>query len=177
MIREHHGNLLNADAEALVNAVNTVGVMGKGIALQFKDAFPSNYAAYRHACDRNEITVGRIFVHELAEQSGPRYVLNFPTKRHWRSPSRLSDIRAGLADLREVILRLRIGSLAVPALGCGNGGLSWSDVRSLITDNLGDLPDIDVQVFPPEGAPDPATTPVRTRSRTPRRSAFSPSTT
>lgn len=156
------GNLLEADVEALINTVNTVGVMGKGIALQFKQAFPSNYDAYREAAKAGNVELGRVFVHDIGQLSNPRYILNFPTKGHWRSRSRLVDIEAGLADLKATIQDLKIGSVAVPPLGCGNGGLSWEDVRPLIVEALADFDDVQVIVFSPGGAPPEATMPVRT---------------
>lgn len=175
MIQEQHGNLLEARADALVNTVNTVGVMGKGIALQFKRAFPANYKAYKRACDRGEVELGRMFVWDAGAlaSDGPRYVINFPTKKHWRSKSRLADIEAGLKDLRRVVEELGIQSVALPPLGCGHGGLRWSDVKPAITAALDGL-DAEVQLFPPEGTPPAAEQPIRTeRPRmTPGRAAL-----
>lgn len=162
MIVEGTGSLLAADAHALVNTVNTVGVMGKGIALQFKRAFPANYTVYRAACERGEVRLGAMFVHDRAVAGRHRYIINFPTKDHWRSSSRLVDIEAGLADLVRVVTELGITSVAVPALGCGNGGLHWGDVRPLIEAAFAELPDVTVTVFPPHGAPDPAGMPTAT---------------
>ena len=162
MIEITRGNLLTADAEALVNTVNTVGVMGKGIALQFKQAFPENYRFYRRACEKGEVQPGRMLVFETGRMLNPRYVVNFPTKRHWRGKSRLTDIRAGLETLVEEIRRRSISSVAVPPLGCGNGGLDWAVVRPLIEDAMNQLPDVKVLLFEPAGAPDPKTMPVRT---------------
>ncbi|MFE9883799.1 macro domain-containing protein [Streptomyces scopuliridis] len=147
------GNLLTAEVDALVNTVNTVGVMGKGIALQFKRAYPDNFAVYEGACAAGEVQLGRMHVHDRGTLTKPRYVINFPTKRHWRSRSRLEDVREGLQDLRRVIVDLKIHDIAVPPLGCGNGGLPWDDVHPLITAALGDLPDVEVHVYPPQGAP------------------------
>lgn len=123
MLREAEGNLLDASVDALVNTVNTVGVMGKGIALQFKQAYPGNFRAYEAACRRGEIQLGRMFVFETGLLGQPRLIIDFPTKKHWRARSKLRDIRAGLADLRRVISEYEITSIAVPPLGCGNGGL------------------------------------------------------
>lgn len=162
MIVDGTGSLLAADAQALVNTVNTVGVMGKGIALQFKRAFPANYTVYRAACERGEVMLGAMFVHDRAVAGRHRYIINFPTKGHWRSSSRLVDIETGLADLVRVVAELGISSVAVPALGCGNGGLEWRDVRPLIESAFADLPDVTVTVFPPHGAPDPASMPTAT---------------
>lgn len=143
MITETHGNLLRDDAQALVNTVNTVGVMGKGIALQFKRAFPEVFDAYAAACTAGEVRPG--FVQAVALPEG-RWVLNFPTKRHWRQPSRMEDIRAGLDDLVRVIGELNITSVAVPPLGCGNGGLPWSEVRALIMGTLQEV-EADVRIY------------------------------
>ncbi|MET7749642.1 macro domain-containing protein [Micromonospora sp. NPDC005367] len=149
MITIRHGNLLDADAEALVNAVNTVGVMGKGIALAFKQAYPANYAAYRAACASGVVRLGQMFVYDSGVPGGHRYVINFPTKRHWRSPSRLADVAAGLPDLVRVLREHRITSVAVPALGCGNGSFDWADIRPLIEAALVDLPEVRVLLYPP----------------------------
>lgn len=162
MIEEGSGNLLTQDVDALVNTVNTVGVMGKGIALQFKRAYPANYAAYRKAADDNRVRTGEMFVHDSGELGARRFIINFPTKQHWRSPSRLPDIRSGLIDLVATVRRLEIRSLALPALGCGNGGLDWSDVRPLIEDAFAELPDVRVLVFPPSGPPLASAMPVAT---------------
>ncbi|RKG96005.1 type II toxin-antitoxin system antitoxin DNA ADP-ribosyl glycohydrolase DarG [Corallococcus carmarthensis] len=152
MIEAGTGDLLKADVEALVNAVNTEGVMGKGIALQFKQAFPGNFKAYKQACDRKEVRPGSMFVFDQKGLAGaPRYIINFPTKRHWRSPSRIEDVESGLVDLVRVIQELRISSIAVPALGCGNGGLSWSEVEPLITAALGNLEGVRLMLFAPAG--------------------------
>lgn len=163
MLSEETGSLLGAHADALVNTVNTVGVMGKGLALQFKQAYPGNFRAYQAACKRGEVRLGRMFVYEAPNLGQPRYVINFPTKGHWRSRSRLDDIRTGLRDLRQVIADCGIRSIAVPPLGCGNGGLDWRDVRLLITAALGDLTDVRVLVYPPQEGPSPETMPVRTQ--------------
>lgn len=153
MLSEEEGNLLDAEAEALVNTVNTTGIMGKGIALQFKQAYPGNFRAYQAACRRGEVRLGRMFTYETGLLGNPRLIINFPTKGHWRARSRLSDIEAGLADLCHVIRDRKIGSIAVPPLGCGNGGLDWREVRPLIGTVLGELPDVQVMVYPPQGTP------------------------
>ncbi len=162
MIKEAAGNLLQADADALVNTVNTVGVMGKGIALQFKQAYPDNFRAYEAACSRGEVQIGRMFVFETDLLANPRFIINFPTKTHWRAHSRLADIASGLEDLRKVITDRPIASIAVPPLGCGNGGLSWRDVRPLIIGALGDLPGVEITIYPPAGAPPAQSMAVRT---------------
>jgi O-acetyl-ADP-ribose deacetylase (regulator of RNase III) len=162
VIKDGSGSLLAADVDALVNTVNTVGVMGKGIALQFKQAYPANYKAYQRACKAGEITLGEMFVFDTGVLGPRRWIINFPTKGHWRSKSRLSDIDAGLLDLRRVLEENGIASVAVPALGCGNGGLDWDVVRPRIEGALAGLSNTDVWIFPPSGAPDPASMPVHT---------------
>jgi len=147
------GNLLEADVEALVNTVNTVGVMGKGIALQFRQAFPENYKAYQAACKRGEVRPGRMFITFLPSLTGPRFIINFPTKRDWREKAKIEDIESGLAALTAELLNKNIRSIAVPPLGCGNGGLNWNDVRPRIEEAFADLPEIKVLLFTPEGAP------------------------
>lgn len=149
MITYTEGNLLSADAEALVNTVNTVGVMGKGIALMFKEAFPGNLRAYELACKAGDVQVGRMFVTERRELMGPKWIINFPTKKHWRHPSKLEWIDEGLDDLKRVIAEYNIRSIALPPLGSGNGGLAWPTVRSLIEQKLGDMSGVEVIVYEP----------------------------
>lgn len=150
MIRFAQGNLLETDAEALVNTVNTAGVMGKGIALMFKEAFPENFRAYQLAVRNGRVVTGRMFVTERPRLGdGPRWIVNFPTKEHWRGRSRLEWIESGLKDLRRVIADLKVRSIALPPLGCGNGGLDWSEVRPRIEGALGDLPGVDIVVHEP----------------------------
>lgn len=144
-----HGDLLDSGADALVNTVNTVGVMGKGIALQFKRRYPANYQAYREACARQEVQIGRMFVFPLHQLNGPHWIINFPTKRHWRSNSRLDDIAAGMQDFAATVRRLGIKSVAVPPLGAGNGGLEWSKVRPVILRTLAELPSTHFELFEP----------------------------
>ena len=154
MLELTKGNLLEADAEALVNTVNTEGVMGKGIALQFSKKFPDMFRAYQKACKAGEVRIGRMHVFHRAEILNPRYIINFPTKGHWRSRSKLEDLREGLAALAEEIRVLSIRSIAVPPLGCGNGGLDWRVVRPVIERELGSLPGVRVLLYPPAGAPE-----------------------
>lgn len=149
MIRYTQGNLLEAQAEALVNTVNTVGVMGKGIALMFKEAWPENYGQYLAACKAGEVRVGRMFVTERAALIGPRWIINFPTKQHWRNKSRMEWIEAGLDDLVRCIREHEITSIAIPPLGSGNGGLHWSAVRDVIERHLSGLRDVDILVYEP----------------------------
>lgn len=149
MMRFTQGNLLEARADALVNTVNTVGVMGKGIALMFKERFPENYAAYAAACKAGEVEVGRMFVQAGVELDGPRWIVNFPTKQHWRQPTKLEWIETGLEDLKSIIHARGIRSIALPPLGCGNGGLDWVDVRSRIEAALGGLEGVEVLVYEP----------------------------
>lgn len=153
MIQLMHGNLLTADAEALVNTVNCAGYMGKGIALQFKKAFPANDDAYRAACALGDVQIGRMFVHVTGSALNPKFIINFPTKQHWRDKSRLEDIEAGLTALVAEVQRLDIQSIAVPPLGCGLGGLDWDDVRPRIEAAFASLPDVRVWLYAPAGAP------------------------
>lgn len=154
MIKLTQGNVLKADAEALVNTVNCVGVMGRGIALQFKKAYPDNFKAYKVACDTKEVRPGKMFVYDLTRIYNPRFIINFPTKRHWRGKSRIEDIEAGLVDLVQLIQRENIKSIAIPPLGCGLGGLSWAEVKALIFSAFEELPDVEVLLFEPAGAPE-----------------------
>lgn len=173
MIKLTRGNLLESSAQALVNTVNCDGYMGKGIALQFKQAFPNNYKAYHKASKKGEIQPGQMFVFEEIIESGPKVIINFPTKRHWRQKSRLDDIKLGLEALVQAIQEKQIRSIAIPPLGCGLGGLKWEVVRPLIEEAFKQLPDIEVFLFEPKGAPDPKSIPVRTQKKmTPARALF-----
>jgi len=162
MIHMASGNLLMAKTEALVNTVNCVGFMGKGIALQFKKAFPDNFRAYEHACRAGQVKPGRMFVFQTGKMFNPKLIINFPTKRHWKGKSRPEDIESGLKALINEVKNRNIRSVAVPPLGCGLGGLEWSYVRSKIEDAFAELPDVEVKLYPPMGAPDAATMPVNT---------------
>lgn len=149
MIRYTEGNLLEDSAEALVNTVNEVGVMGKGIALMFRERFSENAEAYEAACKAKQVRVGRMFVTKTRSLWGPRWIINFPTKKHWRHPSKLEWIRTGLGDLVRVIQENEIRSIALPPLGCGNGGLEWSLVRREIEIALADIPGVEATVYIP----------------------------
>jgi O-acetyl-ADP-ribose deacetylase (regulator of RNase III) len=149
MIRYAQGNLLEAPAEALVNTVNEIGVMGKGIALMFREAFPENTRQYLDACKAKQVHVGTMFVVRERDLTGQRWIINFPTKKHWRQPSKMEWIRDGLKDLARVIQDKQIRSVAVPPLGCGAGGLEWTQVKREIDLALGVLDDVEVLVFAP----------------------------
>ncbi len=149
LIPVEHGNILEAKAEALVNTVNCVGIMGKGLALQFKKAYPENFALYQKACGAGEVQPGRMLVYETGAFIGARYIINFPTKRHWRNGSQYIDIESGLRALIEEIRRRGIKSVAVPPLGCGLGGLDWKRVRPMIEQAFFALPEVDVHLFEP----------------------------
>lgn len=149
MIEYTEGNLLDSKAEALVNTVNTVGVMGKGVALMFKEAYPENFKAYEAACKKNEVKVGRMFVTERDSFIGPKWIINFPTKEHWRGNSKLEWIETGLEDLKRVIIDKKIESIAIPPLGSGNGGLEWNDVRPRIESALSALDNVRIVVYEP----------------------------
>jgi len=142
------GNLLEARTEALVNTVNTVGVMGKGIALMFKERFPDNFRLYSAACKAGEVQTGQMYVTTVSELDGPRWIVNFPTKRHWKGKSRMEWIVDGLHDLRRFLVESKAKSVAMPPLGSGNGGLEWNDVRAQIEMALGGL-DTKIIVFEP----------------------------
>lgn len=174
MITHTSGNLLEADVEALVNTVNTVGVMGKGIALQFKQAYPENFRAYEAACKRGEVQPGSMLVVQTHRLTNPRYIINFPTKRHWRSKARIEDIEAGLPALIAAVRERGISSIAVPPLGCGNGGLAWDEVRPRIEMAFAELPEVRVLLYGPDGAPEPEAMRVATKrpSMTPARAAL-----
>jgi O-acetyl-ADP-ribose deacetylase (regulator of RNase III) len=149
MIKYTQGNLLEADVEALVNTVNTVGVMGKGIALMFKQRFKQNTAIYEKACKANQVSTGKIFVTETGELMGPKWIVNFPTKQHWRNPSQLEWIIDGLQDLKQFILEHQVKSIAIPPLGAGNGGLDWLTVKYHIEQALIDLTDVTILIYEP----------------------------
>ena len=153
MMRFTSGDILRDESEALVNTVNCVGVMGRGIALQFKKAFPKNFLEYKEACNRGEVVPGKMFITKNASLDITKYIINFPTKRHWRGKSRIEDIEVGLSSLRNDILSLGIRSIAIPPLGSGLGGLHWSEVKGRIEKALGDL-ELDVVVYEPSDAPD-----------------------
>lgn len=149
MIKFTQGNLLEANVEAVVNTVNTLGIMGKGIALMFKERFPDNFKAYERACKRGEVQTGIMFVTASSELSGPRWIINFPTKKHWIHPSKIEYITEGLKNLRSVIIENKIKTIAIPPLGSGNGGLDWNEIKPLIISALDDLEDIEVWVYEP----------------------------
>jgi O-acetyl-ADP-ribose deacetylase (regulator of RNase III) len=152
MIELTQGDILQADTEALVNTVNCVGVMGRGIALQFKKSFPENFKYYKVACDKKELKPGKMLIYNLNRLYNPRYVVNFPTKRHWKGKSRMADIEAGLKALVEELRKRNIQSIAIPPLGSGLGGLRWEDVKEKIKEAFQDLTDVRVILYEPKGA-------------------------
>lgn len=162
MIERTQGTILKADAEALVNTVNCIGFMGKGIALQFKKDYPQNFAAYHKACNAGEVQPGRMFIVDLHSMLKPKYIVNFPTKRHWRADSRYEDIESGLEALVGEVRQRGIRSIAIPPLGCGLGGLDWNNVRPMIERAIAPLPGVRVLLFEPAGAPEAKAMPVRT---------------
>lgn len=169
------GDLLKADrVDALVNTVNCVGVMGKGIALQFKRKWPGNFRAYEEACARGDVQIGKMFVYELGALAVPKFIINFPTKEHWRGASKISYIADGLRALVDTIKEHGIRSIAIPPLGAGNGGLPWVDVRREIEKAFATLPDVRALVYEPNGAPHPAELAVETKrpAMTPARAAL-----
>ncbi|HEU5281997.1 MAG TPA: macro domain-containing protein [Gammaproteobacteria bacterium] len=153
MMQLTKGNILEAKAEALVNTVNTKGVMGKGIALQFKKAFPDVFKAYKNACDTGTMQIGKIHIYEQPTSELHHYIINFPTKDDWKKPSKIEYIRKGLKSLTEAVQQYKIRSIAIPALGCGQGGLKWEDVLPLIRSAFESMPEVKVIVYPPQEAP------------------------
>ena len=143
------GDIFTEEVEAIVNTVNCVGVMGRGIALQFKNTFPENYKAYADACNKGTLRLGRVFTYHVGKFSYPHYIINFPTKHHWRDKSDIKDIDSGLNSLIEEIKKLNIQSIAIPALGCGLGGLEWEQVKQKIENHFKKLSQIHTIVFRP----------------------------
>ena len=144
MIYFKDGDIFKDTSEAIVNAVNCVGVMGKGIALKFKEKYPDNYIMYKTACDRKEVKIGKMFIYKESNKT----IINFPTKQHWRNDSKIEYIKEGLEDLVKVLQSLNIESVAMPAIGCGNGGLSWDIVKKTIKEYLSDV-DMSIVVYNP----------------------------
>ena len=163
MIEIKQGNLLTEPAQALVNTVNCVGVMGKGIALQFKQAYPENFRQYEKACRAGLVQPGQMFTVAAGNLFNPQYIINFPTKRHWKGKSKLDDIKTGLVALVAQVQQLNITSIAIPPLGCGNGGLEWAVVKPLIESAFGGMADVHVIIFEPSGAPAAAQMPVASK--------------
>jgi len=163
-IQIHKGDLLKADAEALVNTVNCVGVMGKGIALQFKKKWPAAFKDYKQVCDKKALRPGIMHLYDLGMLAGkPYYIIHFPTKDHWRSKSQMSYIEDGLKELVKTVRSLKIKSIAIPPLGCGNGGLEWTLVERLIRQAFQPIENsIDVHLYAPAGAPDAKNLIIRT---------------
>ncbi|WP_017305239.1 macro domain-containing protein [Spirulina subsalsa] len=153
MITLTQGDILKADTEAIVNTVNCVGIMGRGIALQVKKAFPENFKAYAAACKVNQVQLGQMFVYDLNCLYNPRFIINFPTKRHWKNKSQIADIKTGLIDLLRVVKKQQIRSIAIPPLGCGLGGLNWDDVKPLIIEAFQSVPEVKILLFEPIDSP------------------------
>lgn len=149
MVKYKQGNILSEDVEAIVNTVNCVGVMGRGLALQYKNKFPDNFKIYANACKSDEVLPGKMFVTQTGQLTNPKYIINFPTKRHWKGKSKIEDIEDGLIDLVDTIEKYDIKSIAIPPLGSGLGGLDWSIVKSKIQDTFYDMKDISIVVYQP----------------------------
>ena len=162
MITYKTGNILHDQADAIINTVNTVGVMGKGLALQFKKAFPNNFTVYKKACDSKSLVTGQVLSVSLNSLSAPYYIINFPTKANWKANSKLEYIEQGLESLKAEVKRLKLKSIAIPALGSGLGGLQWQDVNRLIQTSLADLPEVEWRVYAPQSAPSAEAMPNKT---------------
>ena len=169
MISFKRGDLFQDRAQALVNPVNCVGVMGKGIALQFKEKFPDNFKEYAQAYRRNGVRPGRMFVFDTYRPQAHRYIINFPTKRHWRDSSRIEDIEAGTLALAGEIRDRRIESVAIPALGSGLGGLDWERVRPILESGLRGLEDVRITIYEPISGESTGKTPQYDETRQRRR--------
>lgn len=154
MINFKSGNIITDDSEAIVNTVNCVGVMGKGLALQFKKAFPENFIEYKKACDRKEVKIGKVFVTQYGDMIENKFIINFPTKEHWKGKSKYEYIESGLSDLARKISELGISSIAIPPLGAGLGGLDWEVVKKMVIRQLGSLSEVNVSLYEPIGNPD-----------------------
>ena len=163
MITISRGNFLDADVEAIVNTVNCEGVMGKGIALQCKKAFPDNYDAYLKACKKGDVKPGSMFVYETNQIFNSKYIINFPTKSHWREFSRYEYLETGLQALLSEIQNRNIRSIAIPPLGCGLGGLDWAVVKPMIMKTFKNAPDVEVFLYEPIGTPAADQMPVATK--------------
>lgn len=156
MISYVTGDIFQSNAEALVNTVNTVGIMGKGLALQFKKRFPNNFKEYQKACKENKVVLGKMFISQDSFMGMNKIIVNFPTKKTWKNKSSLLDIVNGLKDLVHEINERGISSVAIPPLGCGLGGLDWHTVKQEIETAFSPFPEINVQVFEPLKTPNPA---------------------
>lgn len=143
------GNILESNTEVIINPVNTVGVMGKGLALQFKQKFPTNYKIYKEACKNKSIDIGKLLLVDESNLERKQFIINFPTKKHWHNPSKIEYIEEGLKDLVRIIETQKFKSIAIPALGCGLGGLEWENVKLLIEKQLGNLDGTEIVVFEP----------------------------
>ncbi len=143
------GNILESNTEVIVNPVNIVGVMGKSLALQFKQKFPTNYKIYKEACKNKTIDIGKLLLVDESTLEKKKFILNFPTKNHWSNPSKIEYIEEGLKDLVRIIENNNFESMAIPALGCGLGGLEWENVKLLLEKYLGNLEGIEIVIFEP----------------------------
>jgi len=149
MLEFTHGNILRAETEAIVCPVNCSGVLGSGLALQFKRVFARNFFNYKEKCRNGEVKPGKMLVFETMRQSGPKYIINFPIKDHWQDKASIATIETGLTDLKKTIKDLNIQSIAIPALGVGYGALRWEEVKPILTKHLSNL-DAHVFVFGPK---------------------------
>lgn len=144
-----HNDILLDNSEALVNPINCVGIMGKGLAFQFKKKYPENFKSYYAACRKGIVKPGHMFVFATNTDANPHYIINFPTKRHWKDNSKIEDIESGLKALCKIIQINSIHSIAIPALGCGLGSLNWKDVKPLIKRILIIRENVSIIIFEP----------------------------
>ncbi len=153
MINFKTGNILSDNSQAIVNTVNCVGVMGKGLALQFKKAFPGNFKEYKSACDKKLVTPGKMFITRYDDILESKFIINFPTKQHWKGASKIEYVEDGLEDLIKNIKKLKVKSVAIPPLGAGLGGLDWEIVKNKIVEAFSSIEDVDVVIYEPNGSP------------------------
>jgi len=149
MIRIVDGNIFEADTQGIVNPVNCVGVMGAGLAKRFANFYPEMEAEYKTACNEGKLAPGKIFVWVIDTYDELLYIFNLPTKEHWKDPSKMEYIRKGIAELIRTMDKHEVHSVAIPALGCGLGGLNWDDVSKEIVKQFQRKPDKTVWLYPP----------------------------
>lgn len=169
MIEYKQGDIFTSDCEAIINTVNTKGIMGKGLALQFKKRYPDNFKAYEKACENEQVQLGKMFIFNRNTLDNPKYIINFPTKGHWKSKSKLKDIEEGFDDLLIQLAKYNIKSVAIPPLGSGLGGLDWKQVKTIISAKTINHDGIDFVVYEPLETKNPSATNLSRKKLTPLR--------